>query len=95
MSIMPWKNGTPEVQHEGLYGQAKSGVPGFLADLGVHIFGKRIDHIPGATSGTKVLQPKSPLGKAVVKKVYGDTSSTAIMGYLGTKHSIISKPRRK
>ena len=94
MSIMPWK-GSPETHPEGLYGQAKSGVPGFLADLGVHIFGKSIDHIPGATPGTKVLQPKSRLGKAVVKKVYGDTSSTAIMGYLGTKHSIISKPKRR
>lgn len=92
MSIMPGKS---PFEPEGLYGQAKSAVPGFLADLGVHIFGKSMDHVPGATPGQKVLQPKSRLGKAVVKKVYGDTSSTAIMGYLGTKHSIISKPRRK
>ncbi len=94
MSIMPWKNGTPEVQYEGLYGQAKSGVPHFLADLGVHIFGKRIDHIPGAEFGQKALQPKSRLGKAVVKKVYGDTSSAVLTGKSGTKYPIISKPRR-
>ena len=93
MSIMPWK-GSPETHPEGLYGAAKSGVPHFLADLGVHLFGKSIEHIPGALPGQKALAPKGRFGKAVVKKVYGDTSSAAILGKSGTKYPIISKPKR-
>jgi hypothetical protein len=92
MSIMPGKN---PFEPEGLYGAAKKGVPGFLADLGAHIFGKDISHIPGALPGQRALAPKSRIGKAVVKKIYGDTSSAVIMGKSGTKYPIISKPRRK
>jgi hypothetical protein len=79
MSIMPWKNGDPTMPHEGLYGSAKAGAPNFLRDLGVHIFGKRIDHIPGAMPG-----------KRVVRKAYGPESNPL----LGPSNRV-SKPKRR
>ena len=90
MTIMPWKNGDPTMPHEGLYGSAKAGAPNFLRDLGVHIFGKRIDHIPGAMPGQKALSPKSNLGKRVVRKAYGPESNP-LLGYSNR----VSKPKRR
>lgn len=88
MSIMPWKGNGPHP--EGIYGQAKADVPGFLRDLGVHLFGQSIEHVPGAEPGQKALMPKSRLGKAVVKKAYGPEGNP-ILGYSNR----ISKPRKR
>lgn len=93
MSFMPVEPGKDPRQHmqldpnnrEGLYGTAKSQVPDHFRDLLIHIFGKRIDHYPGAEYGQKAMLPKSKLGKAVVKKVYGSTNA------LESKYPLISK----
>jgi len=83
MPVDPESELGKKMQPIGLYEAAKKGVPGYFADLGVHIFGKA-----NPLLGGKVLQPKSKVGKAIVKAVYGEPNIAT--GAMNEKHSIIS-----